>query len=157
MFWLFSTKDLWSQICSMEGNPQFFRWGIKIFSSIHGMEDQGITAPLIWKWTMVHEGSLMRMGVSAPGEMDGFRARTWEIALGLAAGWLSCLRKVWLSLSFPFLFFPFRATLAAYGGSQARGRNEAAAAGLSYSHSNVGSELRLPPTAQLMAMPERCY
>ena len=42
-------------------------------------------------------------------------------------------------------FFPFRAAPAAYGGSQARGRIGAAAAGLCQSHSNAGSELHLWP------------
>ena len=42
----------------------------------------------------------------------------------------------------------------AYGGSQARGRTGAAAAGLCHSHSNVGSELHLRPTPQRTAMPD---
>ena len=42
----------------------------------------------------------------------------------------------------------------AYGGSQARGLTGAVATGLRQSHSNAGSELRLRPTPQLMAMPE---
>ena len=37
----------------------------------------------------------------------------------------------------------FRATPAAYGGSQSRGGIRAAAAGLHHSHSNAGSEPRL--------------
>ena len=41
----------------------------------------------------------------------------------------------------------------AYGGSQARGRIGAVAAGLHHSHSNVGSELRLQPTSRLKATP----
>ena len=48
------------------------------------------------------------------------------------------------------LFFPpfikkkiFRAASVAYGGSQARGQIRALAASLRYSHSNVGSELRV--------------
>jgi len=55
---------------------------------------------------------------------------------------------------FGFFFFcllSFRAAPAAYGGSQARGLIGAVAAGLHHSHSNVGSELRLRPTPQLMA------
>jgi len=48
----------------------------------------------------------------------------------------------------------FRATPAAYGGSQARGLIGAAATGLHHSHSNAGSEPRLRPTPQLMAMPD---
>ena len=51
-----------------------------------------------------------------------------------------------------FVFCLFRATPAAYGGSQARGRVEAIAAGLCHSHSNSRSELRLRPTPQLMAI-----
>ena len=43
----------------------------------------------------------------------------------------------------------------AYGGSQARSLIGAVAAGLGQSHSNVGSEPRLPPTAQLRATPNK--
>ena len=57
-----------------------------------------------------------------------------------------------------FLFFLFFglfaiswAVPAAYGGSQARGRIGAIAAGLHQSHSNSGSELHLQPTPQLTA------
>jgi len=50
------------------------------------------------------------------------------------------------------IFFFFRAAPAAYGGSQARGRIRATAAGLSQSHSNARSKLHLKPTPQLMAM-----
>ena len=46
----------------------------------------------------------------------------------------------------------FRATLAAYGSSQARGQTGARAAGLHQSHSNARSVLRLQPTLQLTAM-----
>ena len=57
-----------------------------------------------------------------------------------------------------FFFFCLFATSsgapAAYGGSQARARIGAVAAGLRQSHSNAGSELRLRPTPQLMAMPD---
>ena len=46
---------------------------------------------------------------------------------------------------FSFLFvFLVKAALTAYGGSQARGRIGAAAAGLHHSHSNSGSERHLP-------------
>ena len=44
-----------------------------------------------------------------------------------------------------------RAAPTAYGGSQARGGIRAVAAGLRHSHSNGGSEPRLPPTPQLTA------
>ena len=58
-------------------------------------------------------------------------------------------------LFFVFVFLSFclfRATPAAYGGSQARGLIGAVAAGLCQSHSNTGSKLRLQLTPQLMAM-----
>ena len=59
---------------------------------------------------------------------------------------------------FIFLFFVFLllrwAAPTAYGGSQARGRIGAVAAGLPQSHSNAGSEPGLQPTPQLMAMPD---
>ena len=40
----------------------------------------------------------------------------------------------------------------AYGGSQARGRIAAIAAGLHHSHRNLGSEPHLRPTPQFIAM-----
>ena len=43
-------------------------------------------------------------------------------------------------LNFFFFVLLFRATPAAHGGSQARGRNGALAASLHHSHSNAGSE-----------------
>ena len=49
-------------------------------------------------------------------------------------------------LFYLFYFLLFRATPAAYGGSQARGWIGATAACLHHSHSNAGSELRLWPT-----------
>ena len=60
-----------------------------------------------------------------------------------------------LSLFFFGLFVFSRAVPAAYGGSQARGRIGAVATGLHQSHKNVGSEPRLRPTPQLMAMPDQ--
>ena len=48
-----------------------------------------------------------------------------------------------------FLFF--RAAPTPYGGSQARGRIRATAAGLYYSHSNAGSKPRLEPTPRFTA------
>ena len=57
----------------------------------------------------------------------------------------------------PVIFFSFsfsRAVLAAYGGSQARGRIGAVASGLHHSRSNVGSELHLRPMPQLTATPD---
>ena len=46
------------------------------------------------------------------------------------------------------------ATPAAYGGSQARGQIGAVAIGLCQSHSNTGSQPRVRPTPQLVAMPD---
>ena len=64
-------------------------------------------------------------------------------------------------LIFFFFFFFFFCLFAiswaapvAYGGSQARGQSGAAATGLCQSHSNSGSEPRLPPTPQLTATPD---
>ena len=51
-------------------------------------------------------------------------------------------------------FCLFRATPTAYAGSQARGGIRAGATHLHQSHNNVGSELRLRPTPQLMATPD---
>jgi len=55
---------------------------------------------------------------------------------------------------FGFLLFLWAAP-SAYGGSQARGRIGAVAAGLRQSHSNAGSEPRLQPTPQLTATLDR--
>ena len=51
-------------------------------------------------------------------------------------------------------FFLFMATPAAYGSSQVRVRTGAAAAGLYHSHNNIGSELHLQHTLELMAVPD---
>ena len=53
-----------------------------------------------------------------------------------------------------FIYLLFRAASSAYGGSQARGRIGAVAAGLGHSHSIAGSEPLLRPTPQLMATPD---
>ena len=50
-----------------------------------------------------------------------------------------------------FFFLLFKAALAAYGSSQARGAIRAAAAGLHHSHSNARSKPCLRPTPQLTA------
>ena len=55
---------------------------------------------------------------------------------------------------FFFVFCLFRATPAAYGGSQARGPIGAVAAGLYHSYSNEVSEVCPRPTPQLMAVPD---
>ena len=56
----------------------------------------------------------------------------------------------------PFFFSVISwAAPAAYGGSQGRGPNGAVVSGLCQSHSNARSELRLQPTPQITAMPDR--
>ena len=57
-----------------------------------------------------------------------------------------------MSLAFFFFFPSFWAAPVAYGGSQARGRIGAVAAGLR--HSNIRSKLRLLPIPQLTARPD---
>ena len=60
---------------------------------------------------------------------------------------LACL------VSFLLAFF-FKATPMAYGSSQAMGRIAAKAAGLHYSHTDVGSKPCLQPTPQLTPTPD---
>ena len=55
------------------------------------------------------------------------------------------------------MFFFFRTTLTAYGGSQARGPIRAVAAGLRQSHGNARSELHLQPRPQLTATPQGSF
>ena len=57
-------------------------------------------------------------------------------------------------LGFFNLFLLLRAMPEAYGSSQGRGWIGATTAGLHHSHSNTGSEPRLPSTPQLMATPD---
>ena len=57
---------------------------------------------------------------------------------------------LYIFLYFFFLLF-FRAALARYGSSQARGGIGVTAAGLCHSHSNAESETSLQATPQLMA------
>ena len=56
------------------------------------------------------------------------------------------------NIFFFLLLLLFSAAIVAYGGSQARGRIRAVAAGLHHGHSNMGFEPHLHPTPQLMAM-----
>ena len=65
-----------------------------------------------------------------------------------------CLVMCSPSSFFFFFFFFLRAALVAYGGFQARSQIGAAAASLSHSHSNTGSELHLQPMLQLLATPD---
>ena len=61
------------------------------------------------------------------------------------------VKPVFFVCLFVCLFAFSRTAPTAYGGSQARDRIGAIAAGLRQSHSNAGSEPRLRPTPQLMA------
>ena len=70
------------------------------------------------------------------------RAFYYKVGVFLFVRFVSCV------------FCPFRATPAAYGGSQARGLIRAIAADLQQSLSNARSEPRLQPTPQLVAMPD---
>ena len=83
-------------------------------------------------------------------------SRTWWCLLCFAGGRASqgsSNASLRTALSF-FLSFFFRATPAAHGGSQARGRIRATAADLHRSHSHAGSEPHLRPTPQLTATPD---
>jgi len=80
--------------------------------------------------------------------MGGGALREEESSGGFAAGTRG-------TILFFFFFLPFSwATLAAYGGSQARGLIGAVATGLYQSHSNSGSKPHLRPTLQLTATPD---
>ena len=70
------------------------------------------------------------------------------------ATWLPQDPRVWAGFFFSFFFLHFRAAPEAYGGSQARGRIGATAAGLRQSHSNARSKPRLQPISQLMVTPD---
>ena len=65
---------------------------------------------------------------------------------------------LYIPLKFLFIYFCLfdfsRAAPKGYGGFQARGLTGTVAASLRRSHSNMGSELHLQPTLQLMAMPD---
>ena len=73
--------------------------------------------------------------------------------MSMRGGQSSLERKLYF-LVFCLFVLLLRAAPAAYGGSQARGRIGAAAAGLHHSHSNAASEPRLRPTPQLTARPD---
>ena len=65
----------------------------------------------------------------------------------------SCHLGVWADFVYACVCVLFRATSAAYGGSQARAQIGAGAAGLHHRHSNAGSKPCLQPTPQLTATP----
>ena len=84
------------------------------------------------------------------GERNNVMILASNIDMALESDTIKFLKR---EVSLPFFFF-FRAASAAYGGSQARGRVGATTAGLHHSHSNTGYEPSLPPTPQLVGMPE---
>ena len=76
-------------------------------------------------------------------------------SMGTEALALRILPALALCNSFFFFFFLlFRAVLAAYGRSQARGLIRAAAASLGHSQRNARSELCLEPVSELSATPD---
>ena len=76
------------------------------------------------------------------------------ICLVVLLGFHLDLFIVIFNFNFFLSFCIFRATTAAYGGSQARGLIGAATLGLRHSHGNAGSEPCMGPTPHFMAMPD---
>ena len=73
---------------------------------------------------------------------------------GQSLWWGDALQGVKTPIFYLFIFQPFRAAPAAYGGSQARGPIRATTASVHHSHSNAGSEPSLRPIPQLTATPD---
>ena len=86
----------------------------------------------------------------------------WPAVPGVRWAGLHCLPPLHVGIktkfhqirTFFFFFCLFRATLVAYGGSQAGGLIGATGTSLHHSHNNAGSELCLQTTPQLMATPD---
>ena len=102
-------------------------------------QDSGLGGHVLAIWTVTHPRSHETPSAGAEWPVSPKTPRDELIFIFLL-----------LSLSMQLLsfFLLFRAAPVAYGGSQARGQIRAAAAGLHHSHSNMGSEPRLQPTAQ---------
>ena len=77
------------------------------------------------------------MGVAVPIKLYG---HTLEVHVRLMHRELFCILFSLLFYFILFIFLLFRATLAAYGSSQARGQIRAVAASLHHSHKNARSE-----------------
>lgn len=107
------------------------------------------------------DSTLCRGGVGGDGNGRGLARGRWEVGFTLpsaAQGPVSFrqsehLRAMSIILEFAssflrnfFVFFLFRAAPLADGGSQARGRIRAVAAGLCHSHSKARSQPHLRPT-----------
>ena len=80
--------------------------------------------------------------------------KLWPLSSSLALSHTLSLSRLQLMEIFVFVFCFFRATPAAYGGSQARSQIGAAAAGIHRSHSNARRKPDLQPIPQLMAVPD---
>ena len=119
-----------------------------------------------WYWPVTH---LSARGLGDRGHMSATHFRMCRkeeadggLAGGAQAGWAWTAdpgvgdsgQAFQVCLMFERVFCPFRAAPAAYGGSQARGRIGAAAAGLRHSHSLARCELRVRPTPQRTATPD---
>ena len=77
-----------------------------------------------------------------------------KVQNSIRAGGGGHLPKGIQSHTFFFFFFLFRAAVAAYGSSQARGQIATVATGLHHSYSHARSEPHLRPTPQLTATPD---
>jgi len=123
--------------------------------------------------TNIQEHKLIWHGLRDPGLEQAFRPPAWSVWHSLGACekrrstnhlvWSykpslkhSSARTMWSAGDdyYFFVFCLFSAALAAYGGSQARGRIATVAAGLCHSHSNARSKPCLWPTPQLTATPD---
>jgi len=100
--------------------------------------------------------TLLRFVIIVPETWLHFKMKVVR-SLFLSVYMFMCIYVCILSICKFFFFGLFAiswAAPAAYGGSQARGPIGAVATGLRQSHSHAGSEPRLQPTPQLMAMPD---
>ena len=107
------------------------------------------------KKTIVHEHSHLLNDGTSTERAFSHSTRAVLCSKHCRASVLFTLPRHFLLLLFFFFFLLCRATVAAYGDSQARGRIGAAAASLRQSHSNSGPEPHLRPTPQLTATPDR--
>ena len=77
---------------------------------------------------------------------DRYTKQVWQKSTNVVVV-LKVVATSLFQLFFFYFFLLFRATFAAYGGSQVRGQFGATAANLHHSHSNTGSEPHLQPTS----------
>uniref|UniRef100_A0A5G2Q932 HECT-type E3 ubiquitin transferase n=1 Tax=Sus scrofa TaxID=9823 RepID=A0A5G2Q932_PIG len=125
---------------------------------------QGLANVLNLEWLRMfdqQEIQVLISGAQVPISLEDLKSFTnysGTLSLLVADSWechrRSCSPTCFFFFLFPPSFCPFRAAPAAYGGSQARGRIGAVAAGLRQSHSHAGSEPCLQLTPQLTATPD---